>query len=50
MSSYLYGVQPRDPVVFILCSLAALIVALLAAYIPARWATKVDPVVALRYQ
>ena len=50
MSSYLYGVQPRDPVVFTLCCLAALIVALLAAYIPARWATKVDPIVALRYE
>jgi hypothetical protein len=50
MSSYLYGVQPRDPVVFTLCSLAALLVALLASYIPARWATKVDPVVALRYE
>jgi putative ABC transport system permease protein len=50
MASYLYGVQPRDPMVFTLCSLTALIVALLAAYIPARWATKVDPVVALRYQ
>ena len=50
MASYLYGVQPRDPAVFILCCLAALIVALLAAYIPARWATKVDPIVALRYQ
>jgi ABC-type antimicrobial peptide transport system permease subunit len=50
MSNYLYGVRPRDPAVFILCSLAALIVALLAAYIPAHWATKVDPIVALRYE
>jgi putative ABC transport system permease protein len=50
MSSYLYGVQPRDPAVFTLCCLAALVVALLAAYIPARWATKVDPAVSLRYQ
>jgi predicted permease len=50
MSSYLYGVRPRDPAVFTLCCLATLIVALLAAYIPARWATKVDPIVALRYE
>ena len=50
MSSYLYGVQPRDPAVFTLCCFAALIVALLAAYIPARWATKVDPIVALRHE
>jgi len=50
MSSYLYGVQPRDPVVFTLCSFTALVVALLAAYIPARWATRVDPWMALRYQ
>jgi predicted permease len=50
MSKYIYGVRPRDPVVFTLCSLAALVVALLAAYIPARRATKVDPIVALRYE
>ena len=50
MSSLLYGVRPRDAAVFTLCSLTALIVALLAAYIPARRATKVDPIVALRYE
>jgi putative ABC transport system permease protein len=50
MAHYLYGVQPRDPMVFTLCCLAALLVASLAAYIPARWATKVDPIVALRYE
>ena len=50
MSSYLYDVHPRDPVVFVLCSLTALIVALLAAYLPARRATKVNPIVALRYE
>jgi ABC-type antimicrobial peptide transport system permease subunit len=50
MSSYLHGVQPRDAAIFTLCSLATLIVALLAAYIPARRATKVDPIVALRYE
>jgi putative ABC transport system permease protein len=50
MSTYLYGVQPRDPAVFTLCALTALVVAVLAAYIPAKRATKVDPAVSLRYQ
>jgi predicted permease len=48
MSSFLVGVGPTDFLTFTTVSLGALLVALLACYIPARRATKVDPLVALR--
>jgi predicted permease len=48
MASLLYGVRPHDPAVFLIVPLLLLAVAVLASYIPARRATKVDPLIALR--
>ena len=50
MRSLLFEVGPGDPLTFVLVSLLLAAVGLIACYVPARRATKVDPLVALRYE
>ena len=45
---FLYEVSPIDPLTYVLAALLLLGIALAACYFPARWATQVDPVVALK--
>jgi ABC-type antimicrobial peptide transport system permease subunit len=50
IASELHGVGPSDPVTFTAVPLLLAAVGLLACYLPARRATKVDPITALRYE
>jgi predicted permease len=50
LSSYLYGITPQDPLTFLAVAGLLVCIALAAGFLPARRATKVDPIVALRYE
>jgi hypothetical protein len=50
ISGFLYGMSPTDPAAIVLATLLLIVVALLACYLPARRATQVDPLYALRHE
>jgi ABC-type lipoprotein release transport system permease subunit len=50
MTDLLYGVRPADPATFTVVTIVLASTSILACYIPARRAMRVDPIVALRYE
>jgi putative ABC transport system permease protein len=48
LSNVLYGISPTDPISFLAVGVLLTVVARAASYAPARWATRVDPISALR--
>ena len=50
MDIILFGVEPLDPTTFIAIAIVLIGTGLLASFVPARRATRVDPVIALRYE
>jgi len=50
LRNFLYGINPLDPVAFTGAALAWVVIAMLASYLPARRAARVDPAISLRYE